>query len=45
MRLPVIIQLVFQMAELMLFVINNLSLLFGNACASVLVTGVHPFSV
>jgi len=44
-RLPVIIQLVFQMAEVMLFVTNNLSLLFSNACTSVLVTGVRPSSV
>jgi hypothetical protein len=44
-RLPVIIQLAFQMTEVMLFVTNNLSLLVSNACAKVLMTRVHPFSV
>jgi hypothetical protein len=43
--LPVIIQLVFQMAEVMLFDTDNLSLLFSNACTKLLVTAVHPSSL
>lgn len=46
MRLSVIIQLALQMAEVMLFLTNNLSLLVSNnACTKVLMTGVHPVSL